>query len=240
MNGAFLNALGILLGALAGLIRRTPLAPRAQFFLRTVLGVATIFAGIRLVEESLGVGFGTGMKRLLIALVAVVLGFWLGKLMRLQKLSNFLGRQAGRLIANARQNPPGRPVAGLTACVLLFGAAPLGWLGAAEDGFTGQCYLLAVKALMDALAMLGFVAIFGWPAALSAFPIFCLLGAVTWGVQKMAAPFCMAHHVADSVTAATGVVACAVSLVIFEVRKVELANFLPAMAVAPVLEWLWR
>jgi uncharacterized membrane protein YqgA involved in biofilm formation len=50
----------------------------------------------------------------------------------------------------------------------------------------------------------------------------------------------MAHHVADSVTAATGVVACAVSLVIFEVRKVELANFLPAMAVAPVLEWLWR
>ena len=125
------------------------------------------------------------------------------------------------------------------ACTLLFGAAPLGWLGAVQDGCTGQYTLLGVKALMDALAMLGFVQIFGWPAALSAFPVFALFGAATFACQKAAVPFCAAHQLMDSVSLAAGLVACAVSLVIFEVRKVELANFLPALVLAPLLEWSW-
>jgi len=37
---------------------------------------------------------------------------------------------------------------------------------------------------------------------------------------------------------ASGFVACAVALVIFEIRKVELANYLPALVVAPLLTWL--
>jgi uncharacterized membrane protein YqgA involved in biofilm formation len=240
MNGAFLNTLGILLGALFGLIRRTPLAARTQTYFRAGLGMFTFFAGARLVVENLGSGFTTGLKRLLITLLAVLLGFWLGKLLRLQSLSNGLGRRAGRLITAAQANPPGRPGAGLAACVVLFGAAPLGWLGAVENGCTGQYYLFAAKALMDALAMAGLVEIFGWVPALSAFPIFGLFGLTTFLCQRYAAPFCDTHQMLDSVNATTGVAACAVSLVIFEVRKVELANYLPALAVAPLLEWLWR
>jgi uncharacterized membrane protein YqgA involved in biofilm formation len=44
----------------------------------------------------------------------------------------------------------------------------------------------------------------------------------------------------DSVSAAAGLVACAIALVIFEMRKVELANFLPSLAVAPLLAWLLK
>jgi uncharacterized membrane protein YqgA involved in biofilm formation len=36
-----------------------------------------------------------------------------------------------------------------------------------------------------------------------------------------------------------GLIACAVALVIFEVRRVELANFLPSLAIAPLLTWLF-
>jgi uncharacterized membrane protein YqgA involved in biofilm formation len=240
MNGAFLNALGILLGALLGLIRREAMPARAQFFFRTMLGVVTIFSGVRLVAENLGTGFSTGLKKMLITFLAVVLGYWVGKLLRLQRMSNRLGRYAGRLVAEAQANPPGRPGPALAACVILFGAAPLGWLGAVEEGFTGHFYLFAVKALMDALAMAGFVKMFGWPPALAAFPVYVLFGGVTLACQKMAAPFCAAHHLLETVNAATGLVACAVSLVIFEIRRVELANFLPAVAVAPLLAWLWR
>jgi uncharacterized membrane protein YqgA involved in biofilm formation len=41
----------------------------------------------------------------------------------------------------------------------------------------------------------------------------------------------------DSVNAVGGLIACAIALMIFEVRRVELANFLPALAVAPLLAW---
>ena len=238
MNGAFLNALGILLGALFGLIRREPLPARTQEQLRAALGIFIMAAGGWQVWQNLGAGFGNGLKHLLLTFLAVVLGFWLGKLLGFQRLSNRLGRLAGQYIAAAQAKPPGPAVAGLVAGLVLFGAAPLGWLGAVQDGCTGWFHLLAAKSLMDALAMAGFVRIFGWPVALSAFPIYGILGLLTLACQRLAVPFCAAHHLLEPVNAATGLVACLVSLVIFQLRKVELTNFLPALVVAPLLAWL--
>ena len=47
--GAFLNAIGILLGGLFGLARSEPLAARAQIIFRNALGASTIFFAFRLV-----------------------------------------------------------------------------------------------------------------------------------------------------------------------------------------------
>ncbi len=56
----------------------------------------------------------------------------------------------------------------------------------------------------------------------------------------MAKPLLAAHGLINSVNAVAGLIACAVALVIFEVRRVELANYLPALAVAPCLAWLFN
>jgi len=238
MTGAFLNALGILLGALFGLAQRAPLSLRTQDYFRRALGAFTVFFGLRLVWLGVNGTFGACVKQLFIALLAVTLGNWLGRLLRLQKISNRLGRFAGDRIAATQAKPPQHAGDGFLACTILFCAAPLGLLGVVTDGLAGDFYLLAVKAVMDGLAMTGFIKIFGWPAALSAFPVYAVLGAFTLACQVGAKPFLDAHGLLDSVNVAAGFVACAVALVILEVRKVELANFLPALLIAPGLAWL--
>ncbi len=235
MTGAFLNAIGILLGALFGLAQRAPLSLRTQDYFRRALGAFTVFFGLRLVWLGVNGTFGSCAKQLFIALLAVLLGNWLGRLLRLQKISNRLGRFAGNRIAASQTKSPPRAGEGFLACTILFCAAPLGLLGAVTDGLAGDFYLLAVKAVMDGLAMTGFIKVFGWPAALSAFPVYAALGALTFFCQSFAGPFLDAHGLTASVNVAAGFVACAVALVILEVRKVELANYLPALAVAPVL-----
>ena len=240
MTGAFLNAIGILSGGLFGLVRRSPVSARLQYFFKTVLGVFTIFFGLRLVWLSVNGTFLSCLKQVIIALLAVIPGFWIGKLLRLQKISNHLGRFAGRLIANVQANTPCKISDGFNAGTILFCAAPLGLIGAVTDGLSGYFYLLAVKAMMDGLAMTGFVEMFGWPAALSAFPVFIFLGVITWVCQFYAGPFLAAHNLMESANITAGFVACTVALVIFEVRKVELANFLPSLAVAPLLTWLLK
>jgi uncharacterized membrane protein YqgA involved in biofilm formation len=234
MTGAFLNAIGILLGGLFGLAQRAPLSARSQDFLRRALGAATAFFGLRLIWLNVNGSFWQCARQILIALLAIVLGNLAGKILRLQKISNRLGRFAGKLISSAQSGPP-RKAGGFNACAILFCAAPLGILGAVTEGLSGDFYLLAVKAVMDALAMTGFVKIFGWPSALSAFPVFIFLGAIMLVCQFCARPFLDSHDLICPVGAAAGLVACAVALVIFEVRKVELANYLPALAVAPLL-----
>jgi len=245
MNGAFLNTIGILLGGLWGLAQRKSLNLRTQVFFRSALGLSAIFFGLRLVWSSLDGTFLMVLGQILIALLAVTMGFWIGKLLRLQKWSNRLGRRAGNAIASTQASPPRKAGDGFAACTVLFCAAPLGWLGAVTDGLSGYFWLLAVKAVMDALAMAGFVKIFRWPAALSAFPVWVLLGGIALACRLYAAPFLDSHslpghNLINSVNAAAGLVACTVALVIFEVRKVELANFLPCLAVAPLLAWLFR
>ena len=106
------------------------------------------------------------------------------------------------------------------------------------DGLLGDFYLLAVKAVMDALATVSFMKMFGWPAALAAFPVYAVLGAITLACRFYAEPLLGAHGLTDIVGVTGGFIACVVALVILEVRKVELANYLPGLAVAPLLAWL--
>ena len=238
--------MGILIGGLFGLALRKPLSFRTQIFFRSALGTLTVFFGLWLVWLSVNGTFLLASKQLFIAVLAVAMGFWIGKLLHLQKISNHLGHHASQLVASASSDAPRKIGDGFTACTILFCAAPLGLLGAVTDGLppmespSGYFWLLAVKAVMDGLAMTGFVKLFGWPSALSAFPAFIFLSAITSACQFYWQPFLAVHGLVNPVNAAAGLIACAIALMIFEVRRVELANFLPGLAVAPLLAWLLK
>lgn len=246
VTGAILNAAGIIIGGVIGLARTTPLTPQTQNFFKLMLGAMTLIFGLRLTWFSIGGTVGGTFKGLAIAGLALVLGNLLGKLLHLQKASNSLGQYARRLIETNRPNDPHRFSNGLNACAILFCAAPLGMLGAVQDalptvaGATGYYQVLAVKAVMDGLAMLGFVALFGGGAIVAALPVFVFQGTITLAVQVYLEPFLRLHGLVDSVNAVGGLVVCTVGVVIFEIRRVDLADYLPALAVAPLITWLWK
>lgn len=238
MIGPYLNALGILLGALFGLALRLPLTAQIQAFFKSALGLLAVVYGVRLIYNNVSGGLWADMKELAVAFLAVVLGYWLGKLARLQSLSNRLGHHAATLLATAEKNPPAPPVNGFVAATLLFCAAPLGFLGAVADGLQNYFYLLLLKAAMDGLAMMSFVKMFRWPVALAALPVFFFFNGLSW-LAHLAAPWLELHGLAASVGVTAGLLSCIVSVVIFQVRRVELANYLPALALAPLLTLWW-
>jgi uncharacterized membrane protein YqgA involved in biofilm formation len=246
VTGAILNAAGILIGGIFGLMRPGPLSPQTQGFYKMTLGVLTMFFGMRLTWLSINGTFGPALKQIVIAFGAIILGSLLGKLLRLQKLSNRLGQYARRLIETSRPDDPNRFSNGMNACAILFCAAPLGILGSIQDalppeaGGMGYFYPLAVKALMDGLAMAGFVKLFGGGPMVSALPVFVFQGTITMSCHIYLEPFLRAHGLVDSINAVGGLVICTVAVVIFEIRRVELADYLPSLAVAPLLTWLWK
>jgi len=237
--GAFLNALGILLGALFGLAWREPLALPTQKFLQSALGAFTVFFGLRLVWENVNGLSAAGLKQLLTAALAVLLGHLLGKILGLQKMSNRLGRHASERLASAQLQLPARPASGLLAASILFCAAPLGIVGAVTDGLGGYFFPLALKAVMDGLAMTSFVKLFRWPVALAALPVFLFLNGLTFAAQAGARLWLTSPALLQSVNLTGGFVLCTMALVILGVRRVELANFLPALVMAPLLTRLF-
>jgi uncharacterized membrane protein YqgA involved in biofilm formation len=237
--GAFINALGILLGAIIGLALPSAPSLRVQLFFRNGIGAFNFLFGARLIYLSISGTFLSCLKQFFLTALAVVLGFWVGKLLRFQKASNALGRKAGNVLVASQHSPPKNLADGFNACAILFCAAPLGIIGAVTDGLTGYFYLLAVKAVMDALAMVGFIKVFRWPSALSAIAVYIFLSVISMAVQLYAVPHLTPREL-DSMNAAAGLLTCIITIVIFEIRKVELANYLPALAVAPLLTKLFH
>lgn len=246
MTGAILNATGIIVGSVIGLTKSSPLSAQSQAFFKVGLGVFTIFYGLRLTWLSIGGPFGLVMKQIAITFIAVLLGKWIGKLLHFQPASNRAGQYARHLIEQTQKDGSLRFSNGLNACAILFCASPLGILGAIHDGLPGRpdgsgyFYPLAVKGVMDGLAMMSFVRLFGAGSMLCALPVFLLQGSITLACLLYVEPFLRVHVLVDSVNAVGGLIICTIGMVIFEVKKVELADFLPALVVAPVLTWLWK
>jgi hypothetical protein len=238
--GAFLNALGMLAGALLGLIRRAPLTARTQDFFKAALGCCTVIYGLRLAYDNIHrpFAFPACLRQVTVVMLAIFLGYWIGRLLRLQVWSNRLGHHAAEVLAAAQKHPPGPALDGLLAATALFCAAPLGILGAVADGLQNYCYLLLLKAVMDGLAMMSLVKTFRWPVALAALPVFCFFNGLALGVHLGPGSW-LDTPGQQAVAIADGLITCAVALVIFQIRRVELANYLPALAVAPLLtHWL--
>lgn len=244
--GAILNALGILVGGVIGLVRPKPLTAQTQAFFKVLLGMFTMFFGLRLTWLSISGSFGQVSKQIVIMIVALMIGPLLGRLMRLQQASNHLGQHAKKLIETGSGKAENRFSNGMNACTILFCAAPLGILGAihsalpVEKDTLGYFYPLLVKGLMDGLATMGFVMLFGIGAIFSALPVFVFLGTITMAGHIYLEPFLRGHALLDSVNAVGGLVICTVGVVIFEIRRVPLADYLPALAIAPLLTWLWK
>ena len=232
-----MNAAGILIGGAAGFAKRTPLSPSSQAFFKVALGAFTVFYGLRLTLISFGGSFLHILKQLFVIVVALALGKLLGRLLRLQKTSNRFGQIARERIAAARPGDPRRASDGFNTCAILFCAAPLGILGAVHDGLSGYFYPLAVKAVMEGLATMGFISIFGWGVMMSALPVFAVQGTITLACEHFLRPFLETHGLIEPVNATGGLLIFCVSLIIFEIKKIEIADYYPSLAMAPLLSW---
>ena len=241
MFGTILNVIGILIGAIVGLNRGKPLSRSNESFFQVMLGVFTVFYGLRLTWASLQGSFPQILKQLLITVVALMIGKLLGHFMKIQEFSNSLGRDARRRIdAAGSPGPRPRVSEGFSACAALFCAGPLGMLGALQDGLSGYFYPLAAKGVMDGLAAMAFVSFFGWGVMLAAVPVLAFQGAIALASAQYLRPFLETHGLLDSVNATGGLLVFSVSLVILGLKRIELADYLPSLAVAPLLTWLFK
>jgi len=156
-------------------------------------------------------------------------------------MSNHLGRDARRRIAAANPGDPQRASEGFKTCAALFCVAPLGVLGAIQNALVpGYFYPLAVKAVMEGLATMGFVRLFGWGVLLSALPVLAVQGTLALGCAQFLKPFLEARGLVNPVNAVGGLLVFCVALVIIGLKKIELANYLPSLIFAPLIAWFWK
>ena len=240
--GTVINAAGILLGGVLGLTLKQQLSPVRQNAIKGLLGVLIVFFGLKATWLNLGGGVWFVLKQLTIVVLALTLGRLAGRLLRLQKTANQLGRTAGETFTRVAAASPGAKPKwneGFLTCTILFCAAPMAVLGAAQDGLDGYWATLALKAVIDGLATMAFVTVFGWSAMAAVIPVVALQGTITIAAQYLAANT-LSPAMLSSTHATAGLLVFCVAMLILDLRKIEVADYLPALAFAPLITWVWK
>lgn len=239
MFGTILNVGAILAGGVIGLTLGKQLSHQAEFRVKLLLGIVTLYLGFSAIWTSLNGPFLSILKQIFIMLAALVIGNLIGKALRLQHLVNRLGDYARQRFQSAPEARPNRFGEGFVTCTILFCVGPMAILGSLRDGLENDFRILGVKSAMDGLATLAFVKTFGWGVMLSAIPVLAYQGTITLAARWLE-PHLRDPALLDSMNAAGGLLILCISSVILDIQKVPLADYLPSLAAAPVLTWLFR
>ncbi len=222
LSGTLLNAAAVLVGGLLGTVLGERLPER--MLERVVLGVG-LFVLV------MGAKFALDTSNLLFLLGSIVIGGILGSLASIDRRLNALGDGLQRRLAR-----PGRTSTVSEAFVtasIVFCVGPLTFLGSIQNGLTGDSSLLVIKSVLDGFTAIALAATLGWGVLLTIAVILVYQGGLALGAAFLASA--LSDLQLREMNAVGGLLILGVGLKLLAIRDVKVADFLPAILVAPLL-----
>lgn len=228
MTGTFINVAAILIGGTIGLLfgARIP-----EKFKNTVIAGMGIFTG------AMGMGMFLESNNQLIVLGALLIGALIGEWVGIEDWLQRLGQTLEkRFSQESESGANSRFVRGFMVSSLLFCIGPIAILGSIQDGLSGDYNLLAVKSTLDGFASIAFASTLGVGVLFSALPILVYQGGVSLLANQLNA--IVTDPMMAEMTATGGILLIGVGISnLLEIKKIRVGNFLPALAVAPLIVW---
>ncbi|WP_119067478.1 DUF554 domain-containing protein [Aggregatilinea lenta] len=233
MGGTLLNALTVLIGSSLGLLIGNRLPARIQESVITGLGLVTLF-----------IGFSNSLKtgNAIIPLLSLVIGVIVGELLRLDlQLERLAGWLEARFSARTASDDAGtddrraRFIQGFVTASLVFCVGPLTFLGSMQDGMGLDVGFqqLAIKSVLDGFSSMAFAASLGVGVLFSVLAVLSIQGGLAL-IGSVAGVF-MTTPMLDEMTATGGLILIGLGLVLLDIKKPRIANFLPALILAPII-----
>jgi uncharacterized membrane protein YqgA involved in biofilm formation len=222
LSGTLLNAATVLVGGLLGTVLGDRLPERMR---------EQVVRGVGLFVLVMGVKFALDTGNLLYLLGSIVFGGILGSLAAIDRRLNSLGDALQRRFAT-----PGRASTVSEAFVtasIVFCVGPLTFLGSIQNGLTGDAGLLTIKSVLDGFTAIALAATLGWGVLLTIVVILVYQGGLALGAAALAGLLSDAQL--REMNAVGGLLILGVGLKLLKIADVKVADFLPAILVAPLL-----
>lgn len=220
MTGVLVNTVLVILGSALGLLFGKLLSDRLNKAVMTGIGLCTLYIGIS--------GTLKG-ENPLILIAAMVLGVVIGTLLDIDGFVQHLGDRAQAL---TRQKG-GSVSEGFVTASLLFCVGAMAVVGSLEAGLTGNNATLYTKSALDFVAALFLASSLGFGVALSALSVLVYQGAIAL-LAGLLAPV-MTTSAINELSSAGSLVIVALGLNLIGITKIKVADFLPALFIAPLI-----
>jgi uncharacterized membrane protein YqgA involved in biofilm formation len=235
--GTVVNVAAVLVGCGLGLVLGQRFRQETRDLITQVLGLFSLVLGGRAIAQGFSPALSEQVSEnapVLVVLAALLIGALIGAWIRLeQRLDGAAEWLRGKV---ARNSDKGRFIEAAVSSTLIFCVGPLSILGSLSDGLGTGAEQLFVKSVMDGFAAIAFTSSLGIGVMASVIPLAVYQGAFTV-LGFFLGNFMSAGQV-DGLTATGGVILLGLGIRLAGIKRIQIGNLLPALAVAPILVWV--
>lgn len=221
MMGTWINMATVFLGSGLGVLLGGRLPERFRDITMRGLGLLVLVVGMQMALET---------ENILIVMGGILMGGLIGEGMNIQRQLDRLGHF---LQARFGTGEGSRFSEGFVTASLVFCVGPMTFMGALQDGLTGDYHLLAIKATLDGFAGLAFAAAMGVGVMFSVVTVLVVQGGISLGAGLLHGV--LTDAMIREMTACGGLMVLGIGFMLLDLLQLRVANYLPALVVAPLL-----
>ena len=222
MFAVIVNSVAIVIGTLIGLAAKKGVPKDISSALMKGLGVCTVLIGIQ---------GAIAEKHILIMIIAVSVGIFIGEL---TDLDGKINRGAEKITSKFSKKGGGEDFANafVTSCLIMnVGAMVI--VGSLNAGLFGDFNMLYTKSLLDFIAGIMLSAVMGAGVLGSAVFTLFFQGAIVIFAETLA-PI-LSNAIITELNTVGSLIIMALGLNMAEITKLKVINYLPALVIAPII-----
>lgn len=230
LEGTIVNAIAIIIGGIIGSFLNN-IPNKIRITVMQGLGLAVLIQGILM---------GLKTENFLLVIFCLVIGGIIGEILNLEDRLNGLGKKIESKVGNNK----GNIATGFVTATLVYTIGAMAILGALNSGLNLDHSLLYLKAMLDGFTAIIFASTLGIGVVFSAIPVFLYQGAIAIFAKyiNLFIEQDLLDLIITEITATGGILIIGIAINILDIKKINVANLLPAVAIVPVgvifLEWI--
>ena len=231
--GTVINVGAILIGASLGILAGARITKKSQSLITDVLGLITALGAASALSPLWSPIFEAALPKssaLLVILASMLIGGLIGSALSLETRLDAFGENLRKRFRASQESPF---VEGFVTASLLFVIGPLAILGSVSDGMSQGLDQLILKSALDFFAAMAFASTLGWGVAASAIPV--AIYQLFWTVIGLFLGQILTQAQTDAMTITGGLMLVGIALRLLDIKKIAVANLLPALVIAPLI-----
>jgi uncharacterized membrane protein YqgA involved in biofilm formation len=214
MFGTIVNCIAIIVGAFFGIIIKTGIKEKYK---------STIMDGIGLSVAIIGIMGAIEANNIILIIASIVIGSIIGEMIDIDLRLEHLGQNMEKRFGKGDSNfSKGFVTASLVYCI---GAMAI--VGALKSGLEGNNDTLYAKSILDGITAVIFASTLGIGVAFAAIPVFIYQGTITLLASSVES--LLTTNVINEMSAVGGILILAIGINILGIKKIKVANMLPAI-----------
>jgi uncharacterized protein len=221
MLGTIVNTMSIIIGSLIGLFFKGTIPEKYGSTIMHAIGLAVVLIGIQTAVKT---------DAILIVIISLALGSFLGELIRIEDRLDQLGYWIGRRLSKGSSGVS----KGFVTASLLYCVGAMAIVGSLESGLTGNHQTLFAKSILDGIGSIIFASTLGIGVLFSAVSVFVYQGLIT--ITASSIKHLLLPEVVSQMSAVGGLLIVAIGISLLEIKTIKIGNMLPAIFIPLILQ----